>query len=82
MGLIGLSVHPHFFSSTMKPPYMWDFNLGVWTQEAIDRGYRSRLTEEFQILGFAQQGWLTGPEGKPYGSTGIIVNCPVVYRFL
>ena len=66
----------------MKPPYMWDFNLGVWTQEAIDRGYRSRLTEEFQILGFAQQGWLTGPEGKPYGSTGIIVNCPVVYRFL
>jgi hypothetical protein len=61
---------------------MWDFNLGVWTQEAIDRGYRSRLTEEFQILGFAQQGWLTGAEGKPYGSTGIIVNCPVVYRFL
>jgi hypothetical protein len=61
---------------------MWDFNLGVWTQAAIDRGYRSRLTEEFQILGFAQQGWLTGPDGQPYGSTGIIVNCPVVFRFL
>lgn len=61
---------------------MWDFNLGVWTQEAIDRDYRSRLTEEFQILGFVQQGWLTGPDGQPYGSTGIIVNCPVVFRFL
>ncbi|MDX2211770.1 MAG: hypothetical protein SFY66_00650 [Oculatellaceae cyanobacterium bins.114] len=61
---------------------MWDFNLGVWTQDAIARGYRSRLTEEFQILGFAQQGWITGPDGKPYGSTGIIVNCPVVFRFL
>lgn len=61
---------------------MWDFNLGVWTQEAIDRGYRSRLTEEFQILGFAKQGWITGADGKPYGSTGIIVNCPVVFRFL
>ncbi|MBD3887079.1 hypothetical protein IFO70_36300 [Phormidium tenue FACHB-886] len=61
---------------------MWDFNLGVWTQDAIDRGYRSRLTEEFQILGFAQQGWITGPDGQPYGSTGIIVNCPVVFRFL
>lgn len=61
---------------------MWDFNLGVWTQAAIDRGYRSRLTEEFQILGFAQQGWITGPDGAPYGSTGIIVNCPVVFRFL
>jgi hypothetical protein len=61
---------------------MWDFNLGVWTQTAIERGYRSRLTEEFQILGFAQQGWITGPDGQPYGSTGIIVNCPVVFRFL
>jgi hypothetical protein len=61
---------------------MWDFNLGVWTQEAIDLGYRSRLTEEFQILGFVQQGWITGADGEPYGSTGIIVNCPVVFRFL
>lgn len=56
--------------------------LGEWTQEAIDNGYRSRLTEEFAILGFAQQGWLTGPGGEPYGSVGIIVNCPIVFRFL
>jgi len=44
------------------------------------KGYRSRLTEE--ILGFAKQGWITGPGGKRYGSTGIIVNCPVVMRLL
>ena len=61
---------------------MWDLNLGEWTPEAIKRGYRSRLTEEFQILGFAQRGWITGPGGKKYGSTGIIVNCPVVMRLL
>ncbi|MCA9892762.1 MAG: hypothetical protein KC615_07245 [Anaerolineae bacterium] len=61
---------------------LWDLNLGVWTQEAIDNGYRSRLTEEFAILGFAQQGWITGPDGGTYGSTGIIVNCPIVWRFL
>ncbi|MCA9882720.1 MAG: hypothetical protein KC708_07115 [Anaerolineae bacterium] len=61
---------------------LWDLNLGVWTQEAIDNGYRSRLTEEFAILGFAQQGWITGPDGGAYGSTGIIVNCPIVWRFL
>lgn len=61
---------------------LWDMNLGVWTQEAIDNGYRSRLTEEFAILGFAEQGWLTGPDGEPYGSVGIIVNCPIVFRFL
>jgi hypothetical protein len=35
---------------------MWDLNIGEWTEEAIDNGYRSRLTEEFQILGFVQDG--------------------------
>lgn len=61
---------------------LWDLNLGVWTDEAIEKGYRSRLTEEFAILGFAAKGWLTGPEGGAYGSTGIVVNCPIVFRFL
>jgi len=61
---------------------LWDFNLGVWTEAAIAQGYRSRLIEEFQILGFVEQGWVTGPNGEDYGSTGIIVNCPVVFRFL
>jgi hypothetical protein len=61
---------------------LWDLNLGVWTQEAIDKGYRSRLTEEFAILGFAEQGWITGPGGAQYGSVGMVVNCPIVFRFL
>ena len=61
---------------------LWDMNLGEWTQEAIDNGYRSRVTEEFQILGLVQDGWITGPGGAPYGSVGIIINCPIVFRFL
>ncbi len=61
---------------------LWDLNVGEWTQEAIDLGYRSRLTEEFAILGFVQRGWITGPGGTAYGSTGLIVNCPIVFRFL
>ncbi|MCI0569286.1 MAG: hypothetical protein L0Y66_00900 [Myxococcaceae bacterium] len=61
---------------------LWDLNLGEWTQDAISKGYRSRLTEEFAILGFAQRGFVTGPGGMPYGSTGIIINCPIVHRFL
>ena len=61
---------------------LWDLNLGEWTQSAIDNGYRSRLTEEFQILGMVARGFITGPEGAPYGSTGIIINCPIVHRFL
>lgn len=61
---------------------LWDMNVGEWTQEAIDLDYRSRVTEEFQILGLVQRGWLTGPGGSEYGSTGFIVNCPPVMRLL
>ncbi len=61
---------------------MWDVNLGEWTQEAIDNGYRSRITDEFTWLGMVVRGFVTGPGGKPFGSTGIIVNCPAVARLL
>lgn len=61
---------------------LWDLNLGEWTQDAVDRGYVSRLTEEFQILGLVERGLITGPGGSLYGSTGNIINCPIVHRFL
>ena len=61
---------------------LWDLNVGVWTNEAIELGYRSRVTEEFAILGLAQNGWITGPDGEEYGSTGFVINCPIVHRFL
>lgn len=61
---------------------LWDMNLGMWTNESIDNGYRSRMIEEFQILGMAEKGWITGPAGGPFGSVGIVVNCPIAYRFL
>jgi hypothetical protein len=61
---------------------LWDFNAAEWTKEAIDKGYRARVIDEFQVLGLVEQGWLTGPGGANFGSTGFIVNCPVVFRFL
>ena len=61
---------------------LWDLNLGEWTQEAIDLGFRSRLTEEFQILGLVESGFITGPGGTPFGSSGVLINCPIVHRFL
>jgi hypothetical protein len=61
---------------------LWDLNLGEWTQYAVDRGYTSRLTEEFQILGLVERGFITGPGGTRFGSTGNIINCPIVHRFL
>jgi hypothetical protein len=61
---------------------LWDANIYSWTKEAIAKGYRSRNFEEFRILGLAQQGHITGPDGKPFGSVGGIINCPPVFRLL
>ena len=61
---------------------LWDLNPYVWTEEAINKGYRSRLTEEFDILGKVEKGWATGLHGGDFGSIGAIVNCPIVFRFL
>ena len=61
---------------------LWDLNPGVWTQEAIEGGFRSRMTEEFAILGMVDRGWITGLDGGEYGSIGMVVNCPIVFRFL
>ena len=61
---------------------VWDLNPSVWTQKAIELGYRSRMTEEFSILGMVQKGWITELDGKKFGSVGLVVDCPIVYRFL
>ena len=61
---------------------LWDVNVGVWTEDAIRKNYRSRVSEEFQILALAEGGFITGLGGAPYGSAGFIVNCPIVFRFL
>ena len=61
---------------------LWDVNVGEWTADAVAKGFRSRMTDEFTILGMVARGYLTAPGGKPYGSSGIIVNCPIVQRLL
>ncbi|ETW96666.1 MAG: hypothetical protein ETSY1_25650 [Candidatus Entotheonella factor] len=61
---------------------LWDVNIGEWTQESIDLGIRNRLRGEFDILLHVDSGFVTGPGGSEYGSSGIIVNCPIVARLL
>jgi hypothetical protein len=58
----------------------WDANLFQWTQDAINRGFRGQLREEFQILTFVQDGLLTGPGGAKFGSSGFAINCTIVER--
>ena len=59
----------------------WDAQLYTWTDEAINRGFRGQLREEFQILTFAQDGLITGfPAGAPFTTSHFSINCPIVLR--
>jgi hypothetical protein len=58
----------------------WDAQLFEWTQDAISKGYRGQVREEFQILTFVQDGLLTGPGGAKFGTSNFSINCPVVQR--
>jgi hypothetical protein len=59
---------------------VWDANVYEWTADAISKGYRGLLTEEFRILKLARDGYITGPGGAPYGSFGPVIVCGVAAR--
>src|SRR5713226_2392068 len=58
----------------------WDAQLFEWTQDAISKGFRGQVREEFQILTFVQDGLITGPGGRNFGSSGFSINCTIVQR--
>lgn len=58
----------------------WDAQLLEWTQDAINKGYRGQVREEFQILTFVQDGLITGPGGGKFGSSSFSINCAIVQR--
>ena len=59
---------------------VWDANIYEWTRAAIDEGFRGLLNEEFRILKLARDGYITGPNGAPFGSAGPVIVCGVAAR--
>ena len=64
---------------------LWDAQLGLWTQKAIDHGLDKRQIDEVQVFNLAasRPDLLTGVDpatGKPapYGSVGVDINCAVI----
>lgn len=57
---------------------LWDAQVGVWTNDAINKGLNKRQNDENEVLKLAVDGLITGPDGMPYGSAGFVINCPVI----
>jgi hypothetical protein len=64
---------------------LWDAQLGLWTDKAVQQGLNTRQIDEVQVfnLAAARPDLLTGIDpatGKPapYGSVGVDINCAVI----
>lgn len=59
---------------------MWRLFPAVWTDEAIQKGYRYRMTSALQAAEMSTRGFLKSLDGGAFRAVGFVVNCPVVYR--
>jgi hypothetical protein len=64
---------------------LWDAQLGLWTNKAVQQGLNKRQIDEVQVFNLAatRPDLLTGVDpatGKPapYGSVGVDINCAVI----
>jgi hypothetical protein len=59
---------------------IWRLFPVVWTADAIEKGYRTKLTNAIDIENAGAKGIVESIEGGPPRAVGFLVNCPVVYR--
>jgi len=64
---------------------LWDAQLGLWTQKAVQEGLNTRQVDENVVLNLAadRPDLLTGVnpatgQPQPYGSVGVDINCAVI----
>jgi hypothetical protein len=57
---------------------LWDVHLAAWTPEAIARGLDVRQTDFGDVVGLAEHGLVTAPDGSAFAASGFVVNCPIV----
>ena len=64
---------------------LWDAQLGLWTDKAVQQGLNERQIDEVQVFNLAatRPDLLTGinpatGQPAPYGSVGVDINCAVI----
>jgi len=64
---------------------LWDAQLGLWTNKAVEEGLNKRQIDEVQVFNLAatRPDLITGinpatGEPAPYGASGVTINCAVI----
>jgi hypothetical protein len=59
---------------------LWRLFPVKWTADAIEKGYRTKMTDAIAIEDAGQRGIIESIAGGKPRAVGFIINCPVVYR--
>jgi hypothetical protein len=57
---------------------MWDLYASIWAQVPMPVKAATVQTDFNAVLKLGLEGRITGPDGKPWGPIGVVVNCPIV----
>jgi hypothetical protein len=57
---------------------LWDVHLAAWTPAAVTARQNLRQRDFGDILGLADHGMITAPDGSAFQASGFIVDCPIV----
>jgi hypothetical protein len=57
---------------------LWNANVGLWSQSAVAAHRNVAQKSLPAVFAAAAKGDITAPDGKPFGPSGFVVNCPIV----
>ena len=57
---------------------MWDVYASVWTQTPMPVRSSVIQTDFSAVAKLGLTGQIAGPDGKPWGPIGVVVNCPII----
>jgi hypothetical protein len=57
---------------------LWSGNVGLWSKAAVAAHENGQLKSFSAVSADAANGEITAPDGKAFGPSGFVVNCPVV----
>jgi hypothetical protein len=57
---------------------LWSANVGLWSAAAVAAHRNVQQKSVASVSAAAAKGDITAPDGKPFGPSGFVVNCPIV----
>lgn len=57
---------------------VWDVHIAAWSSKVVASHKNVLQKDQANVFALVGEKAITGPDGKPFGSVGTVVNCPVV----